>query len=285
MGTVKKLTNAYESILLNIVDKYIPSIRKKVYTNEYFLRCFKYVLKDFVSWESLTKSDIYPKNIKYHYKYVNEVFNLWCKYDVFKEAYTELLKKHYFKLTDILKSKKMLLFIDCTFITNKYGAEMITKNPEYKKKKVTKLSTICDENKNILSIVPVNTIYNKKKKCYAFKHELECTQHTLNNISIDIPTYVRSICAGDKAYIHNRQFTLKSKEIQVIAPKRKNQKSKNTKKEKQILSKRNSVENSNANFKNSERVMIRKDKKICTYMEFVYLSLLELFCKQNFLYV
>jgi len=39
--------------------------KKKTYSNDYFLRCFKYVLKDFVSWESLTKADIYSKNVKF----------------------------------------------------------------------------------------------------------------------------------------------------------------------------------------------------------------------------
>ncbi len=60
-----------------------------------------------------------------------------------------LMQKYYFKLTNLSKSKALKLFVDCTYITNKYGTEMIAKNPEYKKKKVTKLTVISDQHKNI----------------------------------------------------------------------------------------------------------------------------------------
>ncbi len=76
---------------------------------------------------------------------------------------------------------------------------------------------------------------------------------------------------------------INKKKIKLIAPKRKNQKTKNTKREKKLLSKRSgAIENAFANTKKHERVMVRKDKKISTYISFVYLSLFDNFCKFNF---
>ena len=42
--------------------------------------------------------------------------------------------------------KTNLLLIDATSINNKYGSENVVMNPEYKKKKVTKLSLIVNTN-------------------------------------------------------------------------------------------------------------------------------------------
>jgi hypothetical protein len=284
MYKIKRLEKTYETILLKLVEKYIPSIRKCKYTNKYFLNQFKNMLRDVVCWESLTITKDYPKNIEYHYKYLNQVFNKWVKFNLFELAYTELLKNHYFKLNKILTSKTLNLFIDTTYIINKYGVENITKNPEYKKKKVTKLSNVCDENKNILAVINCETHFNENKKCNVFSHDIKSVQNTLDKIKIKIPTYVRTKLVGDKAYITQDLFDLYGKNIKIIAPKRKNQKTKNTKTEKKVLDKRYVVENSNANFKKPERVMVRKDKKIKNYMGFVYLSLLEHFCIKNKLF-
>lgn len=242
------------------------------------------MLTDVTSWRSLHITKNYPENITYHYKYLNQVFNKWTTFDIFQKAYLELLKNYYFKFNNVRKSKILNLFIDSTFIINKYGTEMITKHPEYKKKKVSKLSLICDDNKQILSVIPIETSFNKNKKCNVFKHDVKSVQETIYNIKIPIPKYVRIKLGGDKEYITQEKFMINNKSVKVIAPKRKNQKTKNTKSEKKFLSKRYKVEISNANFKKPERLMVRKDKKMNTYISFVYLFLLELFCTQNKLF-
>jgi hypothetical protein len=262
------------------------------------------MLTDVTSWKSLSITKNYPENVEYHYKYLNQVFNKWTKFkyieyhykylnqvfnnwtkfNIFQKAYVQLLKNNYFKFNNVRKSKTLNLFIDTTFIVNKYGEEMITKHPEYKKKKVSKLSVICDDNNHILSVIPVHTSFNNDKKCNVFKHDVKSVQETIDNIKITIPKYIRTKLGGDKGYITQKKFTINNKFIKLIAPKRINQKTKNTTSEKKFLSKRYKVEISNANFKKSERLMLRKDKKIDTYMSFVYLSLLELFCTQNKLF-
>jgi hypothetical protein len=55
-----------------------------------------------------------------------------------------------------------MLFIDSTSMSNNYGSENITINPEYTKKKVTKLSVISNEFVFILGVIPFDI--NKQLK-------------------------------------------------------------------------------------------------------------------------
>lgn len=281
MKTKGKITLIYDSYILEIVNKEFPEIRKKTYTNSYFLSMFKLMLSDVNSWRALENTKIYPLNSKHHYKYINQKFNIWQKSNVFKRAYINLLHNNYFKLSNIRKTKSLTLFIDTTYIINKYGIESITTHPEYKKKKVTKLSSIADKEKNVLAIVAVPTQISKSGKTKSFPHDVMSVQNTLDNICIDIPKYVNIKHAGDKGYITPKIFNLQGKNISMIAPKRKNQKSKNTKSDIKILSKRYRAENSLCDVKSNNRVMVRKDKKIDTFMGFVFLSLLHTFCRRH----
>ena len=47
----------------------------------------------------------------------------------------------------------ILIEIDATLINNKYGCENVTLNPEFKKKKITKLSLVCNNKGFIYSIL------------------------------------------------------------------------------------------------------------------------------------
>ena len=65
----------------------------------------------------------------------------------------------------------------------------------------------------------------------------------------------------------------------MIYPKRKNQKIKNTKKEKKILKKRHKIDNVFASIKKYDRIMLRKEHKIINYMSFVYIAMMD--CLKN----
>ena len=134
MKTNKKITLTYDSYILEIVGKEFPEIRKKTYSNSYFLSMFKLMLSDVNSWKALENTKMYPQNSKNHYKYINQKFNLWKKANVFKRAYINLLHCNYFRLSNIRKTKSLTLFIDATYIINKYGIESITTHQEYKKR-------------------------------------------------------------------------------------------------------------------------------------------------------
>ena len=273
----------YEQYILHLVDVKLPAKRIHKYNNQYVLNQFKKMLNEVNQWKTLSYFKDSP-NVKFHYKYLQQLFNKWSSLNIFEDAYELLLTNDYFKLKDIRKSKKLFLFIDATFIINKYGIECVTKNPEYKKKRVTKLSLICDENKTILSVINDETHSNVIKKCVTFSHDVKLVQPTLDNMKITVPKYVSIKLGGDKGYITQKQFKINETTVKVIAPKRKNQKTKNTKKEKIILNKRHCVENSICSFKKYERLLVRKDKLIKNYMSFLYLGLCEKLCCANKLY-
>ena len=99
---------------------------------------------------------------------------------------------------------------------------------------------------------------------------------------IKIPDNKTTKLVGDKGYVTSEKFKLNNKKrTKMIYPKRKNQKTENTKIELKILKKRGSVERSINVLKKPDRLARRKDRKIENYMGFVYLRLCYSFCLQN----
>ena len=86
---------------------------------------------------------------------------------------------------------------------------------------------------------------------------------------------------GDKGYICKNKYKLGKLILPLICPKKKNQKTKNTDKESLLLRKRHKIENLFATLKNTNRINVRKDKKINTFMSFIYLGFLEYLFKYN----
>ena len=51
----------------------------------------------------------------------------------------------FYKNNNEIRNKN--IYIDSTFISNSKGSEFVNTNPMYRKKKVTKISSLCDDNK------------------------------------------------------------------------------------------------------------------------------------------
>jgi hypothetical protein len=243
---------------------------------------FKEMLNDVVKWKSLKKLSEYKGESEYHYKYLNTVFNKWSKNGIFKDAYKKMLNNEYYKLKHIKNSTTIKLFVDCSFIYNMYGIDCKATNPEYRKKKCTKISVIADEQNNIISMDYDKTHLSAKNKP-AFCHDLKLVQKNLNNMHIKIQKEKITKLCGDKGYISKKRFKLNNnKKIKLIAPKRKNQLTPNTKMELKILKKRSSIERSLSFIKKYNRVVVRKDKKIENYMGFVFLAMLDTFLQKKY---
>lgn len=280
----RKIDNSYLSYILKIAHMKYPEIRKRQYELKYYLDKFVLILNDLVKWDSLNLLKDYPVDSPYHWKAIQNEFNKWSKDNVFEEALNMFMKENYFKLRDVKRSKKLNLFIDSTYICNKYGSQLIAKNPEYKKKNMTKLSVVCDEYKYPIGVTAVSLCQDKyvinrntfnEQHIRTHKHDSKTVQETLDKVVIDIPNYVKCKLIGDKGYITKNEFKINNKPIKIIAPKRKNQKTKNTKIEKKLLSMRHKVENYFCFLKKYERICLRKDRNINTFMSFVYLALLK----------
>src|SRR5438477_7134672 len=281
MTKIQKVINeVYDGYVMDIINKKFPTIRKHKYSGKYCLDMFKHILKTVSNWRSLSFLKDYNGK-KYHYKYLNQVFNKWVENDVFKDAYTNMLNDKYFQLKHIKKNKNLNLFIDSTFINNMYGVDGIANNPEYRKKKVTKISVIADDQNNILGVLSDSTHPNNKNKP-SVAHDVKLVQKTLDNMNVSIPTNIITRIGGDKGYITQKRFKLNNnKKMPIIARKRKNQLKQNTKRQLQYLKRRYTVEISIAFVKKYTRLVIRRDKKLSNYVGFVYLALLDLFCVRN----
>ena len=249
-----------------------PLVRKRKYSLEYYLKQFRHVLLDFSSWHSLQLlfKDTEKEN---HYKTIYNEFNRWSKDGIFEKAYYKFISENYFKLSHINKNKTLNLYIDVTKISNKYGVENIGVNCEYKKKNITAIQMICDDNK-----IPLGISYlenknikgqpyksNKKldknnKPCITsrstLEHEIMGIQKTLNTIPSEIRPYKQVKLIGDKGYISKNTYNVFDKTVQIITPIKKNEKRKHTKKEINLLDKRHKVENIFASLKASDRIYV-----------------------------
>jgi hypothetical protein len=285
----------------NILNFYKDNFEKKYkrkYTIEYYINLMFELINDVNNWHSISKLKIYNPIIKknnnvpkYHWKTVQNLFNKWSHDGIFKMGFENYINKKTIKMDNID------LFLDSTFINNKYGVENVALNTDNKKKKSTKISVLSDNDKFIYSVDSISINNNNKKK-YKKKRKKNKKRrkqkknikiiknikikkvkgfvHDVNTIDLAIKKINKNynfkiILIGDKGYITSKKFYFKRKKIELITPRKKNQKNKikNNK-----LLKRKIIENTIACIKKNERIMTRKDHKIETYMGWIYISCL-----------
>ena len=97
-------------------------------------------------------------------------------------------------------------------------------------------------------------------------------QSSINNIKTKFTDDITITLTGDLGYLTSTKYKLNNKNISLITPKRKNQKKKNTKIEHIKLCSRYKIENCFGLIKQYERIIIRKDRKIKTFMSFIYIA-------------
>ena len=269
-----KIFKSFKKYILYWAHKKYPNIRKRKYSLEYYLNNFIYMLNDLCKWESLKL--IHKNKDKYHYKTIYNEYNKWCRDNIFTDAFRIFIRENYFKISKVRKNKKLSLFIDVVKINNLYGSEYIYIDNENKKKNITPLTFISDENGLPLTYrhIDINRKIGKRK---THIHELNNSQKTLDNIDLKVKNYVDLTLTGDKAYISNKTYNVLSKTIKIISPKRKNQKTKNTSKEKKLLSKRYKIENLNGKIKKYNRIYVRKDRYFNNYISFICMSFIMIY--------
>ena len=220
---------------IEILDNSKTKKYKIKYSNEYYVNMMMFLLKDVNNWYFLKNikgygnvnltTDAVPK---YHYKTIQNKFNYWTKKDIFKKAFENI--KY-----DIQSN---ILIIDSTSINNKYGSENLIINPEYKKKQVTKLSTITNEHGFILSIQPFEVNKELKNNKFTGVHDVKMIENTLLNVKQNNNSKYYHLLA-DKAYKHNYNLKLNGKKVITITPDKKNSLIKNSNYKKNKLKKKN----------------------------------------------
>jgi len=151
--------------------------------------------------------------------------------------------------------------------------------------KVVKIENYDNSSENMKNIIIANDTINKNTKVgnivrrSTLQHEIKNVQKTLNSIDIKLKPYNKIKLVGDKAYICKEEFTIFNKKIRIITPKRKNDKTKQKKRDLKVLKKRSIVENYFISLKIRSKVKDRKERKIENYMGFVYLDMFIYFSK------
>ena len=271
-----KLDKIYVKQFMKVVNRLCKSIRKPKYSNEYYLYHIILVLADLQKWESL--STVCSNKSKYHYKTIQDKHLQWSKLNIYETTYRILLKKY--THNKLNKNNNLVLFIDSALIYNKNGNELIGygQNP---KKRETKISAICDEDKNIHSIIITEVNQKTLTKTTLMSDQLSI-EHNIKNLLETKLKFKKLYLVGDKGYARNMKAKqhLKTKyKTELIYPHLKNQKSKTPANSKKLLKKRYVIENVFAKLKRYDRICMRKDKLVSTYKGFIFLASIMLFKK------
>jgi hypothetical protein len=271
-----KIFNVFKKCILEKANVKYKNVRTRKCNLDYYLDCFILLLNELNSWKTLTK--LKSNNNKFHWKTVYNEHRKWCNDNIFKDAFDTFIKNNYFKHSNVRQNKKLNLFIDVTKIHNLKGSEGITINNEYRKKNITPLTVVCDKNKLPLcvSVLPCNKIFKNGRKTTC--HDVKGIQPSLDSLGfaneLPIPNYVVCNVIGDKGYISKNKYFIGKRNVTLITPKRKNQKEKTTNYDKKQLRDRYKVENLFATIKAYNRVNVRHETKLNTYLSFVYMSFL-----------
>lgn len=116
----------FNDILIIISSKYNGNDRIFTYCFEYNLILILLVKTNLCNWSSLQSLIVCHNN----HKSVYNQFRRWSKNDVFLKAYNNYILKN----IKFINNNADDVLIDATCISNKYGSEHVTCNPEYKKK-------------------------------------------------------------------------------------------------------------------------------------------------------
>jgi hypothetical protein len=283
--------------IINTIYKNNKGKYKKDYSVEYKLILIFQVKNTLVKWSDLKKSIFYdPKpGIKYHYKSIHSQYIKWCSNNIFKKAFFNFVPSNNsidtlngFKFNEndnnfYIVNNNNDLFIDSTSINNKYGSENIVINPELTKKKITKISTISNVDGFVYSVIHLN-VNHKTIKYNNVNKEISTAQNDSKTISVSLSEINPNIIIksttneidliGDKGYITNEELTYKNNKINMITPIKKNSKNKFIYRNNKKLMYRYIIENTICSIKRDERINIRKDKKIKTFMGWIYISCL-----------
>ena len=278
MDYSKKLLEIFSAeiidIFKNTIDKYCKNKRTPKYTTEYYLYNIILVLRKTSSWSSINEfNDKKP----YHYKTISKMHLKWSKLNIYNIVYNELLNKYI--LNKLKGSSNLTLFIDSSNIYNKYGIDEIGygQNP---KKRESKISVICDNDKNVYSLTLVkanNKIINEKVIRKTLPNDSKTISSSVDDLLKNKLKYKKLNLVGDKGYALNKtdkDSLFKDHNIELVYPHKKNQKEKTSKEHKKLLQNRYKIENVFCKLKSFDRICFRKDKLGSTYLGFCFLALI-----------
>ena len=232
------------------------------------------ILKKGISFREISKYTNICWNTIYKFFIKLSKHNVICEmYKNTINMYLSEINKIEINKTEINKNYNYL-YIDSSIVSNKYGINDISINPQLKKHKSSKFSIIIDS-------------YGIPIDCNVYKssiNDAKIADMQINNIIINHPLLClnNNVLVGDAAYDSNNiREKLKNNKIgTLLTPKNKRniknkdilEKQKLTLIEKLILNKRILVEHTINKYKQFKRINIRYDKKSINYKTFLCMT-------------
>ena len=229
-------------------------------TPEHYLSKIFYVLKNGISWSQLVlhKDDL-------HFTSYYKKFIQYRNHNIFRDAYYIIIKL--LQKNKILNPKALKnLYIDASLTKNIYGVDNTGSNYYDRNRSSNKISVVVTS-----TGIPIGI-----KVAPGNVSDIKMAMDTVDDINIKI---VGSRLIADKGYVSSAfTETLKSSKITLITPIKSNQRNKKPLKEseKQLLSKRNIVENFFSWLKQCRRIRHRYDSNFTSYLAFIYLGLIKI---------
>lgn len=251
------INKTYFKILLNLVEKIENQKgRKNTLSNKRYLFFIFLVLVKGFSWNGL--QELYPEELKSDI--VKRKFYKWNKNDIFEKGF-KILSRFY-----RLKNRPDEYIIDSMDIMNfncyKNQKEINFSN-KHKSKNAIKLTVIIV--KDVNNYVPVYFDISSPRRHDVKEMKRIIWKNNIRNKSI----------IGDKGYIINRNSKcLLSNKNNVVTPKKKNQSTKNTEAEREMLRQRYSIECLFGIIKRKyHRLHNIKEKKVSYFKSFFSIAL------------
>ena len=260
-----------------LVNKTCKMHRRPKYSTVYYLYNIILVLTELQTWKSLKLLHI--NKCANHYKTIQDKHLIWSKLNLYELTYKNLNEKYHQQ--KLKKSSNLTLFIDSTNIYNKNGQENIGYGENFKKQE-SKISAICDSNKNIYSLTLVSSTIKEGTIKKTLPNDSKTIMSSVTNLLKTNIKYRSLNLVGDKGYATKEQEKIQLKlnyKINLIYPHKKNQTTKTPISHKKLLKYRYVIENVFAKLKSYNRICCRKDKLECTFMGFAYLSAMLIFKK------
>jgi hypothetical protein len=232
-----------------------PKVGRK---NKYNLHTYiNYIFRVFFfgeTWETLSC----PKSIKPNT--IKKKFYLWDNNGIFYLAYDIMFNKF------CNKKKFKKLFIDSTCIQNlNCSSQFVSYYHKIKSKKQVKLSIIATADNVPISYILTNPTVHDSKFDPIIKKLQTMPIRLANNSKL----------IGDKGYIRRKKFyKVNNKKITLITPKRKNQKTRNNKKNNELLNERYTVEQTFSHIKRTyKRLQLIYDRNINRFETFIIMAI------------
>lgn len=226
---------------------------------ECYLDQIYYVLKTGIQWNRL-KGEL-------HWSSYYKKFSLWSQKKVFEQGFNMMQK--------ILSAQKYLsekgkkdLYIDSSMIKNVRGHDGLGVNHYDRERKGNKVSLIVTSDGIPLSMNMTS----------ANVHDVHQVDDLIDRIHVKV---IGSRLIGDKGYNSEKlKKEVGRKGLKLIYPMKKGSRKENSEEDKELLSRRNVVENVFSWMQNNRHLKLRYEKYVKNYIEFNYMGLMDLIGKK-----